>query len=231
MLELIIKPRCVHCKSDADIQFGLCRPCRESLTAYNPPSRCKNCGLAIQGEGTICQRCFEAEDSFDRAFFLFPYEKAGRTLIHHIKFRDRPEWLDILDDAGDVWLSVLAQWKPDAVCGIPSSLHTRWYRGYNVSEKLAGKVADALGVPCVRLLKRARLFKRRLSATRTPAERRRVIRRFLKRADTVPERFSHVLIVDDVFTTGATVNRGAKLLKQIPTVSEISVFTLARVGE
>ena len=231
MLELIIKPRCVHCKSEKDIRFGLCPDCRETLTGDSPSARCRVCGLTIRGQGTICQRCLEGKDAFDQAFFLFPYEKAGRTLIHHIKFRDRLEWLGILDSGEAVWQAVLEGWNADAVTWIPSSLHTRWERGYNVSGKLAERVAEALGVPCLPLLKRAKLFKRRLSATKSPGERKRVVRQFLKGPDRVPEGICHILIVDDVFTTGATANRAAKLLKQAGGVAKVSVFTLARVCE
>jgi len=229
MLELIIKPRCIHCKSQKDIRFGLCSQCRKELLSYLPPSRCVNCGLIIRGEGTICQRCLEGTDLFDQAFFIFPYEKEGRALIHNIKFRDRLEWLNILDSAQGTWLPVLKSWHPDAVVWVPSSLHTRWIRGYNVSREMANMVAKTLDIPCLPLLKRAKLFKRRLSATRTPGERKQVIRQFLKGPETVQEGIYHILIADDVFTTGATVNRAAKLLKQAEGVAKVSVFTLARV--
>ncbi len=231
MLDLIIKPRCVHCKSAEDVRFGLCAECLRALTAYSPPSRCKVCGLIIRGEGNICQRCLEGKDSFDRAFFLFPYQEAGRTLIHHIKFKDRLEWLDMLKAAEASWHPVLGSWQPDAVAWIPSSLHTRWSRGYNVSRELAKMVAHELEVPALGLLRRAKLFKRRLSSTQSPGERKRVIRQFLRGPENVPEGISHILLVDDVFTTGATVNRGAKLLKQAGGVSKVSVFTLSRVCE
>lgn len=229
MLELIIKPCCAHCKSQKDIRFGLCADCLETVAAYAPASRCRICGLTIRGEGTICQRCLAGTDSFDQAFFLFPYEEAGRTLIHQIKFRDRLEWLSILNGVENLWCPILEGWHPDAVTWIPSSLHARWGRGYNVSRELGKKVAEALDVPCVELLRRAKLFKRRLSATQTPAERKRVIRQFLKGPQVVPEGISHVLIVDDVFTTGATANRATKLLKEAAGIREVSVFTLARV--
>ncbi|NOZ13071.1 MAG: ComF family protein [Acidobacteria bacterium] len=231
MLDLIIKPRCAHCKSTDNVRFGLCSSCLNTLTAYSPPARCKVCGMAIRGEGNICQRCLEGRDRFDRAFFLFPYAGEGRTLIHHIKFRDCVKWLGILDAAESVWRPVLESWHPDAVTWIPSSLHTRWMRGYNVSGELAKQVAETLRIPCLPLLKRARLFKRRLSATGSPGERRRVIRQFLKGPESIPEGISRILLVDDVLTTGATVNRGAKLLKQAGGVSEVSVFTLSRVCE
>ncbi|MCK5878499.1 MAG: ComF family protein [Holophagae bacterium] len=231
MLKLIIRPRCVHCKSEEDVRFGFCADCTETLIGYSPASRCKKCGLTIRGEGTICHRCLEGKDNFDQAFFLFPYEEEGRTLVHHIKFQDRLEWLDILESTEANWRPVLEGWQPDAVAWIPSSLHTRWTRGYNVSRELANMVAEKLDIPCLSLLKRAKPFKRRLSATRSPGERKRVVRQFLKGPETVAEGIAHVLIVDDVFTTGATVNRAAKLLKQADGVREVAVFTLSRVCE
>ncbi|NOY23073.1 MAG: ComF family protein [Acidobacteria bacterium] len=139
--------------------------------------------------------------------------------------------MGILKSADIAWRLVLGNWHPDAVAWIPSSLHTKWSRGYNVSRELALIVAEMLDLPCLPLLKRAKLFKRRLSATGTPGERKQVIRQFLKGPEVVPEAISHVLIVDDVFTTGATVNRAAKLLKQAIGITKVSVFTLARVCE
>lgn len=195
---------------------------------WDPDSRCQICGVPIGETGVICQRCLEARDRFDRGFFLFPYRDCCRTWIHHLKFRDRPGWLNLLNDMSDHWVPFLKEMEIDAVTWIPAAPLTRWHRGYNLSHRLAKQTASKLAVPAVRMLRPRRLWKRPLSASRDLAGRKRIIRRFLSPVAGAP-RCDHVLLVDDVFTTGTTLNRASDILKRNGLAKQVTVFTIARV--
>lgn len=228
MLESIISARCPHCKGPGPLRHGLCPDCRTRWTGWHPENRCSVCSTEIRGAGTICQRCLEASDRFDRAFFLVPYGESARSWLHHVKFRDRLEWLDLIPDLADFWTAVVSDWKPEAVSWIPSAPVTWWRRGYNVSHEIAKRVSARLGIPMVRLLRPGTLYKRPLSASRDPAHRHRIIRRFLKPVPNAPT-LKRVLLVDDVFTTGATLNRASGIVRKSTGAKDVSVFTLMRV--
>ncbi len=228
MLESIIAPECPCCKATGPLTHGLCADCRSELIGWDPDSRCQVCSFPIAGIGTICQRCLEAGDRFDRAFFLFPYRNGCRTWIHHLKFRDRPGWLDLLNDIEDQWVPFLKKMDIDAVSWIPAAPLTRWHRGYNLSHRLARLTSGKLGIPVVRMLRPRRLWKRPLSGSRDLADRKRIIRRFIAPVGRAP-RYDHVLLVDDVFTTGTTLNRAADILKRNRLAETVTAFTIARV--
>lgn len=186
--------------------------------------------MEIRGKGTICQRCLEAKDHFDGAHFLVPYTDTVRSWLHHVKFRDRLEWLGILEETTDNWLPVLKDWEPCMISWIPSAPLTWWRRGYNLSHEIAIRIGRAMDIPVQRHLKPGALYKRPLSASRNPAHRRRIIRRFLRTARPVPG-VKRILLVDDVFTTGATLNQAARLVRKQTGAGTVHVFTLTRVPD
>ena len=228
MLESIITAECPNCKEPGPVRHGLCENCLLWWKEWLPEHRCAICSVEIRGVGTICQRCLEAADRFDRAFFLVPYHDPARNWLHQVKFKDKLEWLNILDELTEKWEPELRKWEPDVVSWIPSSPLTWWGRAYNLSRQIALRVSERLGVPAVRLLRPGTLYKRPLSTSRNPAHRRRIVRRFL-RPHPCPAEMDHVLLVDDVFTTGATLNQAARLIRRHADVRTISVFTLMRV--
>ncbi len=228
MLESIIAPECPYCKATGPLTHGLCSDCRAEMIGWDPDSRCRVCSFPIAGVGTICQRCLEAHDRFDRAFFLFPYRDTCRAWIHYLKFRDRPSWLNLLNDFADHWVPFLKGMDIDAVTWIPAAPITRWHRGYNLSHRLAELAGAQLQLPVVRTLRPRRLWKRPLSASRDVAERKRIIRRFLAPVSNAP-RHDHILLVDDVFTTGSTLNQATTVLKRHKLAETVTVMTIARV--
>jgi len=230
MLESIISAECPHCKEPGLLRHGLCPDCLSDWLMFQPGCRCAVCHTEIRGKGTICQRCLESKDRFDGAHFLVPYTNTVRSWLHHVKFRDRLEWLGILELTTDNWLPVLSDWKPDVVSWIPSAPLTWWRRGYNLSYEIAKRVGRRMDIPIQRLLKPGALYKRPLSASRDPAHRRSIVRRFLKTARNVPD-MKRVLLVDDVFTTGATLNRATRLIKERTDADVVYVFTIARVPD
>lgn len=121
----------------------------------------------------------------------------------------------------------------DAVIPVPLHWTRRWARGYNQAEVIAGELAAALGAQLRDdILYRAR--RTRSQATLSVGEKGRnvrgafrVRRRFLRK----PVSYSHILVVDDVYTTGATLYSCFLALREVfPEPVRISVATLACVG-
>jgi ComF family protein len=118
----------------------------------------------------------------------------------------------------------------DAVVPVPLHWTRRWSRGYNQAEVIAATLAGILGAPLYRnMLSRRR---RTRTQTRMSVERKsRNVEGAFKAH--VPDRvFRHILLVDDVFTTGATLHECFKALRAVlPSEVRISVATLAAVGQ
>ena len=121
----------------------------------------------------------------------------------------------------------------DAVIPVPLHWTRRWARGYNQAEEIAGELAAALDAELRDdILNRAR--RTRSQATLTVREKGRNVRgafRVRKRFSRKTVNYSHILLVDDVFTTGATLYSCFLALREVfPEEVRISVATLACVG-
>lgn len=151
-----------------------------------------------------------------------------RPLLHALKYYDR---LDIAYDLGRL---LALEWKASGQCPqfdalIPVPLHWFKYlkRGYNQSERIASGMAKELGVPVVQGLRRTRYAK---SQTRKRDHSQRWTN--VRNAFAIRERFApslagkHVLLIDDVITTGATTSGCIAALLPIPEI-RISLASIA----
>ncbi len=113
----------------------------------------------------------------------------------------------------------------DAVVPIP--LHSRRYaeRGFNQSERIAGMVGSALHIPVIHLLHRQIYTKPQVTLGR--AERLRNVKDAFVFTPYVDSSLKRVLLVDDVYTTGATMQSAAQVLTTSG-IKEVMAFTLAR---
>lgn len=228
MLNLIIEPMCLHCKEKSQEKYGLCKDCISELFEIESKNRCNICSHPIVGEGNICERCFKAKDSFDSCFSLFQYENSGRTFIHNLKFKDKLHFLKILEIEREKIKYILN--SVDCITYIPSSYLTFAKRGFNLSYEIAKKLQKIHNVKLQKMFKSNFIYKKRLAISKNKSERKKIVNKFLKLRNNLGQ-YKTVLIVDDVFTTGTTLNKAASLLKSSKTAEFCNVFTLARVLE
>ena len=214
------------------------------------PRVCPVCGKALDGdERWLCRGClatlprtryeevdfntmeqhFAGKVPIERATAYFYYEKGSpyASILHDIKYHSMPRmgrWLTsraVRDMEGSGFFSTI-----DVVTAVPLHRSKLARRGYNQSEYLARGIADALDIPYVEALKAIRPH-----STQTH---KGALERWLniqgnyalntKNASQLAGK--HILLVDDVITTGSTLTACASLLKTIPGAT-VSVFTLA----
>ncbi len=229
-LNAVLPPRCLACGTVVEDLGTLCAGCWKDLTLLSPPC-CACCGFPFPyaaPEGTLCVACTRAHPAFDRARAVFRYDDGSRALVLGFKHADEthaaPYYGRWLARAGAALLA-------DADLIAPVPLH-RWrllIRRYNQSALLAKAVAGAAkGRLAVDLLRRRRHTPQqgRLSP---PARRRNVQGAFALRPRWAEAlRGKRVLLVDDVLTTGATVEECARVLRRHGAAG-VDVLTLARV--
>jgi ComF family protein len=182
----------------------LCAECRRDLPRL-PAALCPVCAEASPG-GTICGACLKTPPHFDATFAAFRYAFPIDKLVQALKYQRRLATADFLADA------MLAAGTPagDLVVPLPLSAQRLRERGFNQAAELARPLARALKLPleldgCTRSRDTAP------QAMLPWKERRRNIRHAFECAIDLGGQ--SVIVVDDVMTTGATLDEFARTLK------------------
>ena len=213
------------------------------------PRVCPVCGQSLDGdERWLCRKClaglprtryeevefntmeqhFAGKVPIERATAYFFYEKGSpyASILHDIKYRSVPRmgrWLTaraVGDIAGSHFFDGI-----DVVTAVPLHLSKLAKRGYNQSEYLARGIADRLNIPYVEALKAIRPHS--TQTHKGAMERWQNIQdNYTLKNDADRLAGKHILLVDDVITTGATLTVCASFLKHIPGTT-VSIFTLA----
>ena len=229
-VDAILPPRCLSCGGTVDRQGGFCPSCWAELAWLGPPL-CAACGLPFDydaGGEAMCGACLRQRPLFVRARAALRYDDASRRLLLAFKHGDR---LHIAPPCAQWLARAGAELLRDADLIAPVPLHwTRLaLRRYNQAAVLANALAALTGVPCVPdLLIRARRTPSQggLNRAERAANVKRAFRLHPRRREAVGER--RILLIDDVYTTGATVSECARLLIASG-AARVDVLTLARV--
>ena len=218
LLDILLPPRCALCTSP---QEPLCQECLADLPYLAGPS-CARCGRPTALPVDECRECGGRRLGFQRAAAAMAYEGGGRELVRQLKSGRRRA---LVGPAGAAIATLLAPGQSEAVCWVPGDWWRTIQRGCHPAELLAHEVARRWGLPAVDLLEPARL-RRPQRGLDTAARRRNVRGAFrVRRTTDVPAR---VALIDDVYTTGATLDACARALRD-GGAAVVEGLTLARV--
>lgn len=228
-LDLLFPPLCLSCREPVGSEGGFCAACWGALTFLDGPA-CACCGTPFPvdpGPGSLCAACLAKPPAFTRARAILAYDDESRGAILALKHADRLE----LVPGFARWLARVGRpllEEADLIVPVPLHPTRLWLRRYNQSAELARRLGRDWGKPYAPLaLARSR---RTLSQGAMPSARAR--RKNVLSAFRVPQpeqvRGRHILLVDDVLTTGATADACARALKRAGAAG-ITVLTLARV--
>jgi ComF family protein len=230
--DLLLPAVCIGCRAPVDRQGQLCGACGGKIDFIGAPL-CDRLGIPLPfdtGERSWSAAAIAAPPAYDRARAVARYSSTMRDLVQSFKYRDRHESLPLfgrwLVKAGEELL-------PETELLIPVPLHRAklWSRRFNQSALLAARVGRASGIPVAySLLQRVKRTSRQVGLT--AEQRRRNVAGAFRVAPQAGNRLKgkRVLLVDDVITTGATVEACARALRRAGAV-RIDVLALARVVE
>jgi ComF family protein len=211
-LDLVFPRRCVGCGA-----FGafLCPACLSAMPRAQPP-RCPGCWMPVlsPAEGPaqveVCDRCLAGPFAFKAARCPFVYGGAAREAVHALKYDGLAA---IAGTMAEAMAGSLGAWEPAATALVPVPLagRRRRSRGYNQSELLARELSRRCGLPVNRgLLIRRRATPPLARAADEAARRAAVEGAFAVRPEAKPA--GALLLVDDVMTSGATLDACARAL-------------------
>lgn len=217
---------CLNCGAYVETE-GICSDCWSKINWFSEP-RCSICGQAFEIDlYGICAKCVKNPPYFDKALSVFLYDDATKKMIIDFKHRDSTSFARIFA----YWMFRVAEYylkDADLLIPVPIHISKRIARKYNQSELLAQKLSKLSGTAYEpRVLEKTRQTKAQegLSAKER--------RQNLRNSFAISKKYRHliknkdIILVDDVFTTGSTVNECAKMLK-LAGAGKITVLTLAR---
>jgi ComF family protein len=226
--DLMLPPVCLRCHAPLASHDVLCASCWRGIDFIAPPV-CDRLGLPMPfatGELSISTAAIRNPPAYARARASARFEGVMRDLIHDFKYNDRHESMVLF---GRMLRAAGTDFLADADVIIPVPLHWRrlWMRRYNQAAVLATRLAAETKLPTdLTALRRIRhtTSQARLSG----AERRaNLTTAFLATRSGVRRiRGKHVLLVDDVITTGATMEACTNALKDAGAV-EVDCLALA----
>ena len=216
--------RCILCQKTLNQAIEICPDCYRSLP--HNASCCQACALPLPDElrnVAICGRCLRQPPAFDYAHSLFRYESSVIGLVHQLKFGER---ISHARSIGEMLWSTLCQSGESPDCLLPVPLHDSRLRqrGFNQSLEISRVIAKKSGIP----VEYDAVVRHRSTSAQTGLDAKQR-KKNIKGAFSVINKldYEHVLIVDDVMTTGATVDELARLLKKNG-VMRVGVMTIAR---
>lgn len=212
LTDLFFPPRCIGC---ARAGFAFCPRCAQDVPPVLPPI-CAHCGRPQTRSGDLCLPCHKGErDAFALVRVATVFKHPLRPAIHGLKYGGQPELGGLLAR----YLIAVAQQPPwtailpeiDGVIPVPLHAERMAERGYNQSALLAGGLAKGTGLDlCEAWLRRERLTRSQVGLNAVERQ-QNVADAF--RADPVVQG-KRLLLVDDVFTTGATLSACAQALRE-----------------
>ena len=220
-LNLLLPQFCVGCGKEGAF---LCDSCLQSLPRLEPPV-CPRCGRP-QSNGELCRNCQDWQADIDGIRAPFCFDGAIRSAVHQLKYRNLRA---IAPALAQLMSEYLASNHLDGDVLIPVPLHDKRLRerGYNQSALLAKELGTLMNLPVDETsLVRDKFVLPQARTTSVEERRANVIGVFACRGDGV--RGKKVLLIDDVATSGSTMNACASVLKS---AGAIAVWGLALARE
>lgn len=194
---------------------GICDACREELEHLRiREPRCMRCGKPIRLlEQEYCYDCMHTKHFYDSGLSLWVHRKPVSTSIYQFKYHNQRRYGTLYaEELLRCYRHIIKQWSPDLIIPIPIHRKRRRARGYNQAEEIARELSIRLQIP-MDAESMVRRLNTRAQKTLGHTDRRRNLKyAFALRRGFCPVRT--VLLIDDIYTTGSTIDAAAGLLKR-----------------
>ncbi|HET7849580.1 MAG TPA: ComF family protein [Pseudolabrys sp.] len=230
VLDVALPPLCPSCREPLGDGTGLCAACWSKLSLIEPPY-CARLGIPFvydPGPGLLSMEAIANPPAYDRARAAVRYDETARTLVHRFKYHDRVELAPLMGR----WMARAGRELldgADALLPVPLHWRRQWARRFNQSAALANAISALSGVPVAHTaLKRVRATHQQVGLSK--ADRAGNVQGAFRVPDEAKAEVAgrRLVLVDDVLTSGATVDTCARALLRAG-ASHVDVLVFARV--
>ncbi len=213
-LDLLYPRQCPLCRELLKKEERiLCGNCRKKVQLIREPF-CLKCGKPLRNpRQEYCLDCQKHRHWYEEGRAAFPYTGEIRESILRMKLHNQRTYADFFGEAmSRKYLACQKKWQIDVAAPIPLHPKKRRYRGFNQAELLLNRIEEQTGLPVVKDL---------LKKTEETAEQKELDRKSrqknLKKAFKIGPydvQLKRILLVDDIYTTGSTMDAAASVLKE-----------------
>lgn len=230
LVHFILPNRCLLCGKVINTEGSICADCFEKITFITKPY-CKHCGQPfvsdVKDENMLCVDCLNHKSPFRLCRAAIVYDEFSKKLLLDFKFADHVEnrkifakWLYL---AGKDIFSA----KADIIIPVPLHYTRLFKRKYNQSAILTREVSSLTGIPAeYGVLKKIR--RTRPQARCNGIERKKNVKNAFTVSHADKIKGKRIILVDDIYTTGATMKECAKVLLKAGAKS-VDALTVAKV--
>lgn len=190
----------------------LCYDCEEDYPLIEDPV-CKKCGKQLAHDDDLCLDCKTAEHLYEKGIALYPYEGTIKETLYRFKYGGRRKYAKFF--AKNMYRQLKETTflhEIDLIIPVPVSQERLKQRGYNQAEELARHLSKISGIPYNKdTLIRDKDTKPQSGFS--PCQRARNIKDAFKCTKRLSDKYKVILVIDDIYTTGSTINECARILK------------------
>lgn len=223
--DILFPRRCPFCDAVITAKEGICAACRMKITYTDEPV-CKRCGQPVADERQeYCYDCNRKTHVYHAGKAVFTYQGVVKQSLYRFKYANKREYAICYgQEAVRLWGSWILARQIEAVIPIPLHRKRQRMRGYNQAELFAREVGRNLHLPV-----RTDIVYRSVNTTPQKNLDDQQRKKNLKKAFTISQnivQLKKVLLVDDIYTTGSTVDAVAQCLKEAG-VEEVYVLCIS----
>lgn len=227
VLSILYPDRCPVCHGVVQGKERVCPFCRKKLHYISEP-KCKKCGKEIERpEQEYCSDCRRFPHAYDRGGAVFAYDDVMRRSIAMFKYHNRREYAKFYaEEMHTHCRRLIESCAPEVILPVPIHNQKRRQRGFNQAELVAKELRKLLRVPVD-----AKYLIRKEKTTPQKELTRQQRKENLRKAFEIcqPEKvYERILLVDDIYTTGATIDAISEILRK--NQSKIIYFLTICVG-
>jgi len=226
LLDVVMPPVCYVCGQSCSSKYGLCDICLEKIRKI-PPPYCPKCGRHVRTKDSTCHECAQKKSHLERAWSSCDYKDTIKESIHLFKYNG---YVGLLDVFTDILSDFIKQNRIgegiDLLVPVPIYSTKKRERTFNHAELLARSLSRHMFAPVdTKNLKKIKWTSSQSELDK--GKRLKNVKDAFLAVDKKALSGKNVMIVDDVFTTGATINECAKTLLESG-ANKIFSLTLAR---
>lgn len=212
ILDLLYPPHCPFCDKAVLPGEYICGECRKKIRTVSEPV-CMKCGKPLSDfRREYCFDCGRKKHAYTQGKALWVYGREVKESLYRFKYQNRREYARAYASAAaESFAPWIRRKKIQAIVPIPLHKKRKKKRGYNQAEVLAKELGRFLGLPvCTDILVRVRDTKPQKTLNDT--ERKNNLKGAFKTRGNIVQ-LKYILVVDDIYTTGSTLDVAAKALK------------------